>query len=211
MALFIIGIVTFVLTLLCTLLILGLWVYEDAKVKSDQPPGLWVLIVLLVPNLIGLIIYLLVGRTNKSVPSPGTYKKPLITAAVCLLFAIGLFIAGLVHFTTVDRFGVQHNGSFVGLQDTYSNREWTISADRANGTTNRTFSLNRLELDAFQVISSAEGRVELRFEQGRRLEAVDISGIFDGPIDLSGFNSGRIEITVEFVHGENIHTVISWR
>ena len=99
MAFFIIGLVSFILTLLATMAVLGLWVYEDAKVKSDQSPVLWVLIVLLVPNLVGLIIYLLVGRTNKNVPAPGTYKKPLIAAAVCFLISIGLFIGGLIHFT----------------------------------------------------------------------------------------------------------------
>ena len=210
MALFIIGIVTFVVAVIGTMVMLGLWVYEDAKVKSDQPPGLWVLIVLLVPNLIGLIIYLLVGRINKNVPSPGTYKKPLIAAAVCLLFAIGLFIAGIVHFTTVDRFGVQHNGSFIGLQDTFNRREWTISAGSANGTSRRTFTLNRLDLDVFHVESSAAGEIILRFQQGVRVETVDISGMFDGPVDLSGFNSGRIEITVEFVYAENVNIIINW-
>ena len=211
MALFITGLIVFVLAMLGTMAILGLWVYEDAKVKSDQPPGLWVLIVLLVPHLIGLIIYLLVGRTNKHLPSPGTYKKPLIAAAVCLPLAIGLFIVGLIHFTTVERFDVRHNGSFVGLQDTVSNREWTVSAYRANGTIRRTFSLNEAELAAFHVTSNSGGEVELSFEQGGRRETADISGIFDGPVDLRGFGPGRITITIKFIYAENANTVINWQ
>ena len=211
MALFIIGLVSFVLTFIITLLILGLWVYEDAKVKSNQQPGLWVLIVLIVPNLIGLIIYLLVGRTNKSSPSPGTYKKPLIAAAVCFLIAIGLFIGGLIHFTSADRFDAQHIGSFVGIHDNANSRGWTVSADIANGTSQRNFSLSASELAAFYAISSANGEVWLSFRQGERAKSVDISGIFSGPIDLSGFDAGRLEITMEFVNAENVNTAISWR
>jgi len=99
MAFFIVGLVSFVLAFFCAMTILGMWVYEDAKIKSDQQPVLWVLIVLLVPNLIGLVIYLLVGRTNKDAQSPGTYKTPLIIAAVCFLISIGLFVGGLIHFS----------------------------------------------------------------------------------------------------------------
>jgi len=43
-----------------------IWVYRDAKVRTNNPI-IWTLIVLLVPNYIGLIIYLLVGRRQGSV------------------------------------------------------------------------------------------------------------------------------------------------
>lgn len=44
---------------------LGVWTYRDAKARGLNA-ALWVLVVLLVPSLIGLIIYLVVGR-NQSV------------------------------------------------------------------------------------------------------------------------------------------------
>jgi len=77
---------------------LGLWVYADATIKSDQEPLLWVLIVLLVPNLLGLLIYMLVGRTNKTATSPGKYLKLLIASALALIPAIVIFIVGVVGF-----------------------------------------------------------------------------------------------------------------
>ena len=40
------------------------WVYRDAKIHTDNP-WLWTLIVIVVPNFIGLIIYLLVGRNRR--------------------------------------------------------------------------------------------------------------------------------------------------
>ncbi|MCL2361791.1 MAG: hypothetical protein FWC73_08275 [Defluviitaleaceae bacterium] len=102
MAFFIVSTCIFVVTLLGFLTCLCLWVYEDAKVKSDQSPVLWVIIVLLVPNLVGLLIYLLVGRTNKAAKAPGKYTKLLIASAISMLMGIGLFVAGVVRFSTMQ-------------------------------------------------------------------------------------------------------------
>lgn len=49
------------------LTLLGMWTYRDAK-QRGQNAALWVLVVLLVPNLIGLLIYFLVGRKEITIP-----------------------------------------------------------------------------------------------------------------------------------------------
>jgi len=67
---------------------LGLWTYNDAKERSDDP-ALWTLIALVVPMPIGIILYLLVGR-NKAGQSTGRYLKPLIATAV--VFVLNLFV-----------------------------------------------------------------------------------------------------------------------
>jgi len=75
---------------------LGLWVYNDAKERTDQP-ALWTLIVLFVPSFIGLIIYLLAGR-DKTTQSSGCYKNPLLIFAICFAAALAFFIGSLVYF-----------------------------------------------------------------------------------------------------------------
>jgi len=58
-----IGVLTISIMLLLTML--GCWTYTDAKVRSDKPE-IWTLVVLLTPNFIGIVIYLLMGRTKKA-------------------------------------------------------------------------------------------------------------------------------------------------
>ena len=220
---FVVGIVLFVTALLAFLASLALWVYRDAKVKSEQSPAIWVLIVLFVPNLIGLIIYLLVGRTNKNLPAPGTYKRLVIITAICFALAMGVFIGGTIRFATMDMsgsYGVRQIGSFVRHEDNLRNGVWTINADHANGYSRRTPVLTETELGAFHVsISSGGGNVSLRLEQQltdigstHRKQTIDFDGDFDGFIDLRDFHEpGRIAITVEFDHAEDVVVTIRWR
>ncbi|MCL2548212.1 MAG: PLDc N-terminal domain-containing protein [Symbiobacteriaceae bacterium] len=42
-----------------------IWVYRDARARTNNPI-IWTLIVLLVPNYLGLIIYVLIGRRQGS-------------------------------------------------------------------------------------------------------------------------------------------------
>ncbi|RLF50862.1 MAG: hypothetical protein DRN19_03785 [Thermoplasmata archaeon] len=45
-------------------LLIGLWAYKDAKSRGDEHAILWFLVVFLL-GLIGLIIYLVVGRKER--------------------------------------------------------------------------------------------------------------------------------------------------
>jgi hypothetical protein len=211
---FVAGILMFVVTLIGFLVSLALWTYKDAEVKSRESPLLWVLIVLIVPNLIGLIVYLLVGRTNKQVPAPGKYKKLTVTMAGCFTLGIAAIISGTLHFTTSDiygAYGARQTGSFVGLEDGLRNGVWSISAERANGQIRRTPSLSLSEMETFRLTSTGSGDIRLRLEQGNLTETHDISGDFDDFINLQRFSPGRIIITVEFDQAWNIKTALRWR
>ena len=212
---FVLGITAFINTLIVFMACLGLWTYEDAKVRSQQPPGLWVLIVLLVPNLVGLIIYLLVGRTVKQLPSPGKYKRAVIISAVCFGLGAIMMLFGTISLVQADRFdryGSRQIGSFVRLEDDLRNGVWTISADSANGYSRRNPVLNAVEMDAFHVTNiSSAGNAALLVEQGNNSKTVAIPGGFDGYIDLSGFEPGRVQITVELDHAQDVNITIRWR
>ena len=93
--LFIIGITAFVAAALGFVVSLGLWVYSDAKERADNAE-MWLLIVLLT-NIVGLIIYLAAGR-DKTREGTGKYKKLVIGFAVALIPAILLYIIGLAVF-----------------------------------------------------------------------------------------------------------------
>ncbi len=62
---------------------LALWTYNDAK-NRNLNPIMWTLIVLLVPNLIGLLIYFLVGRNQPAVICGTCHSKVPSNAKYCL-------------------------------------------------------------------------------------------------------------------------------
>jgi hypothetical protein len=94
-AFFVLSIIVFVITNLGFMAALGLWTYTDAKERTNEP-AMWTLIVLLT-NIIGLIIYLAVGR-DKTKTSSGKYKKLLIIFAIASVLGIIIYAAGLATF-----------------------------------------------------------------------------------------------------------------
>lgn len=55
-------------------ILIGIWTYRDAKIRGLDAV-LWTVIVILVPNLIGLVIYLLVGRKSQQIQCPNCNAK----------------------------------------------------------------------------------------------------------------------------------------
>lgn len=62
----IIIIIIAVTLLLLTMVFAAIWVYRDAK-QRGLPAGMWVLLVVLSGNFIGLILYLLIGRKQERI------------------------------------------------------------------------------------------------------------------------------------------------
>lgn len=48
---------------------LGVWTYRDAKARG-LPAGMWTAIVVLLPNLLGILLYVLVGRKQQKTACP---------------------------------------------------------------------------------------------------------------------------------------------
>ena len=207
-ALFVVGLTVFIIGAFGFAISLAMWVYEDAKVKSDQSPVLWVLL-LLMTNAVGVILYLLLGRTKKDVEAPGTYKKPVIFFAIFWAVSIVLFVFGTIGFAREH--GTMSSGTFTMQRSTLRDSEWTYTARTANGWTRRSPSLTAEELAAFHVISNSGEGVRLRLEQDDRLEVIDLSRRFDGPVDLRGFEPGRVRIRLEFDRANDVYVRISWR
>ena len=97
MVFFVIGVTVMALSAMGFMTCLGLWTYADAKVKSQDSPAMWTLIVLVAGFPVGFIIYLAVGR-KKAGKSPGKYKKLLIASAACCIISIPVYILSLINF-----------------------------------------------------------------------------------------------------------------
>jgi len=210
------------------MLFLGLWTYKDAMVKSDQSPALWVLVVLLIPNFLGLVVYLLVGRTKKQHPAPGSFKKPLIAFAVLTGLTFVVFIGSAVnfaiteggHFTTtsryvsgtmIDAFGNARRGRFLGLSASHRNQEWNLSVVRGNGSVQISPRLNDDELAQIYVVGYAgEGEIFLRLEQDGMVEEFHITQ-FSGLLDITGFTPGRVRMIAVLENAEDVWLNVSWR
>ena len=217
MALFFVSLAGIILSVFTMVAFLGLWTYKDAQVKSEQSPGLWVLLVLFVPNMLGLIIYLLVGRTKKDVPAPGDYKKAAIGSAVMLALSTVLFVGITIWAVNTGRLdgtvGRDGTTSFMSSEQ-FRNGEWTFSARRVNGTRSRNPVLTAEEMQRFHVFGEIEGgTMYVRLMQGAQFESIHITDGFNGFIDLEarGFEPGRINVAIDFVQAERVRTVVSWR
>ena len=208
-ALFVIGLTTFIIGAIGFGVSLALWVYADAKVKSDQSPILWVLLMLMT-NVVGIVLYLLLGRTKKDVPAPGAYKKSIIFFGIFWAISIVLFVFGTIGFAQ-EFGGSMSSGTFSMQRSSLRDGEWTYTARTANGWTRRSPNLSADELAAFYVVSNSGNGVRLRLEQGDLLEVIDLSGNFRGPIDLGHFEPGRVRIRLEFDRANDVYVRISWR
>ena len=208
----------FVLSALAIVLFLGLWTYKDAEVKSEQSPLLWTFVAVLVPNFLGIIIYLLVGRTKKDVPAPKKYLTPLIVSIAVFIISLGIFIPSIVWFAMNDTgaWGSHmtfNSGIWSGQSSHYHNGTWVVSARRGNGTMRRTHSLDENELQVFFVESdNDEGELRLSLEQNGSIYEIDLTGSVMGSFDLGelGFEPGRIRKTLHFRQATNVRTIVSW-
>ncbi|MCL2361792.1 MAG: hypothetical protein FWC73_08280 [Defluviitaleaceae bacterium] len=214
MALFITGIIVFVLVIIGFTISLLFWVYEDAKVMSDQSPALWVILVL-IANGLGIILYFVLGRTKKEETPPGRHKKKVIIFLICLIPAIALFVTGTVLFVinadSIVPNASMSSGSFTNQRNNLRNNQWNFSASRANGWTRRSPSLTADEMAIFHVSSSSGDEISLLLEQGDISEVISISSTFHDYVDLSRFEPGRIRMTLQFDRANDINVTLRWR
>ncbi|MCL1995943.1 MAG: PLD nuclease N-terminal domain-containing protein [Defluviitaleaceae bacterium] len=207
------------LSLLLLILFLGLWTYKDAKVKSENSPLLWALIVVLVPNFLGFIIYLLVGRTKKEETAPGSFKIPLaVTAGIWVVSIVTVLIATLSlafsdnphNFFGTGFFMNYRSGMFLNLQDNSGDREWRVQLGSGNGFINTGRQLTESELASLSVVGiSEQGNMSLRLQQNGLTKTIDITETLEN-IDTELFEPGGISMRLYFQQVRGGDLVISW-
>ena len=209
MALFIISTIIFVLFAIAFPISIALWVYEDAKVKSDQAPVLWLLIVL-VGNIFGFLIYMLAGRTKKDVKAPGKFKGFMIAMLIGFILSSGLFTAGLINLIVQEGFSVTV-GTFMSSRNRLKEDVWTFRARSANGYVRRTINFSTTQLANFRVQSHSGEGLTLRLEQDNIVEIINISGTYNERVDMSAFSPGKIRIYLEFDRARDADVILSWK
>jgi len=198
------------------IILLALWAYTDAKAKASLHPVIWALVVVLGLFPIGLIIYLLIGRTNKKEPRTNKYKKTVIIAFLLIFPSFFFHNVGVFRLSTADqREGFFLNtGQFYELQQSVGEQTWTISAERAYGFVERNFSLSQSDLENLtSSLEIFEGGVALGITQIKNNEAESFV-ISDEPttrIETTSIEPGIVRKTVYFHNAIDVNLVISWR
>jgi len=201
--------------------LLFLWTYRDAQVKSEQSASAWALAALLIPNAMGFVAYLLIGRTKKDVPAPGTHKKKLIASLVVFVISIVFFVFGTLYLAHGDwgfgGIGTMNSGVWFGRTVNARGEQWAERVRRGNGISRRTVTLSQVQLDNFHVDSTnEEGLLYLRMEQTdthgtRTFSEIDISGNFHSYVYFPGFEPGRVRMTLVYDSVRHSQTIITWR
>ncbi|MCL2372096.1 MAG: PLD nuclease N-terminal domain-containing protein [Defluviitaleaceae bacterium] len=211
MATFVVSIIVFAASILAFYAFMGLWVYHDAKEKSDHPAWLWIIVVLFINNFVGLILYLIIGRNKKDVVASGRFKKLAIASAIGLALGTAFFTVETVRFSTSANAQHRQIGSFAAVEDTLRNGVWQVSAQRASGSISLSPQLTYEELQQFYVRGSiGSGRVTLQVGQGNNYFIVDITNTAQR-VDLSGLQPGRVSLELLFENAENVSVNTSWR
>jgi len=168
------------------------------------------------------------------------FKRPSVASIAVSVIICALFIGGGIYLAAGHDFvsGQNQRGSFTfegsasrtnsvsQLWDMFFNQDellgtsgdfaingtWTFNAISANGTATRSVRMSNSELAAFRVDSTnTNGDIILTATQGNVIRTIDISKDFNGYIDMSEFNPGRIRIELSFEGVEGVNTAIRWR
>ena len=88
---------------------------------------------------------------------------------------------------------------------------WMFSARTANGHSTRTLSFSSANLASLHVENTnSGGGVFLIMTQNNIERTVDITGAFNGNIDMSDFEPGRIRLRLSFEKAQGVNVVMSW-
>lgn len=138
----VVGIISSVVFSILSMLFLGIWVYKDAKQRGLNA-WLWALVSVMVGNLVGLILYLLIGRKSSTIEGEfKSYKGYIIATIISIILSIVTIITPIIVVTTSDGFMFERmyggysynsNGFAKMITDKSGGDTWEISFNEASG------------------------------------------------------------------------------
>lgn len=202
MTLFLIIIFAGVALIFAGLILMAIWVYQDAKLREMDTPFLWALVVLLVSNCLGILVYLLIrpkaktvtcsncgykGQIYKYCNKCGTenFEKPeeikskygmLILGFIFLAVSILMAIGGAIGLIAYDGgFSDSSNFYTVGSVEYSSGNKWEMSFKKLNGSKTKTFKSNKdsPKLVYSSEITSGNFRIEILDKDGNLIDTLE--------------------------------------
>lgn len=185
--------------------LMAMWVYRDAKSRGLEA-GVWTLVVVLVPSLMGLLLYLLVGRRESRrlcpacgamVPETNAFcgycgaelsreegaprakavgKGPLIAAVVGVVLVVILGVGLVIALASVDGFDWTPSVSTVYVENSWGD-QWSVKWHYTNKGARTSFTIGSEGPEKLTFTGSCgEGPLILRIYQGEVERTFDLSG-----------------------------------
>lgn len=174
-------------------ILLCVWVYQDAKIRSDKPLA-WLLVTIFVPNMFGILIYLLVGRTIPG-QSPKKLKYPIIVTGIASIVTFA--IAAVCVFAAISGDILPMEGVSIGMIENNIGSKWDISFKSSGDEFDRTLTLTHDEMENITVEGSCqEGALYLLILQNDIVRLIDLTNYPKSNLDMSEFQAGRIKFTL---------------
>jgi hypothetical protein len=183
----------------------GLWVYTDAKRRGNQPIT-WTLIALFIPNFMGLLLYLLMGRKTKVNGFTNKFKVPLIATALVFVISVSSFIFYIATAHEIPVF----EGVSIGMITNNTGNEWNVSFKSSGEVLRRTIRFRDEQLNNLYVSANCEqGNMFLVVIQNDTVKAVNISK-FEGRLDLNEFEPGKVRFMITNDSAKNASISMKW-
>ncbi|MCL2014728.1 MAG: hypothetical protein FWG68_00595 [Defluviitaleaceae bacterium] len=184
------------LLMLIVMLFAGLWTYHDAKAKSEQSPFMWAFVAAFVPNFLGFVVYLALGRTKKEEPAPGSFKIPLICSFVAWVVSLAVLVVISMIFTFNALNVAEHENILLNDLGAAAGRQGNFTLVDARGL--RIDFFGNVWSGAFRDLnaSSENGEWHIRMGEGdgflqfspqltlEELRNLSVSGTADGEVIL---------------------------
>ena len=136
-------------------------------------------------------------------------KLAILLVAVSLLVAAGITA---FMFVLMNREGITtSSGTFTNQRISSDDGSWRVSLERGNGHSRIDYTLSRGELSNLRINSTnSGGTVTFTLIQGSTDRIIELTGGFDGSVDTSGFEPGRVRFRLDFGQVEDLEFVVRW-
>jgi len=131
--------------------------------------------------------------------------KKLICLVALLALVIGLVACSYGGTTTTSSW------SNSGLSANSQASSWSITARSVNGNSLRRLDLTAAELANIHIVSShTAGVVNVVLIQDGDEQVFSIESGFDGILDTSNFEAGRIRMRIVFANAQDVDIAVNW-
>lgn len=230
----------FVVACISMFVFLATWVYKDAKARGLNAP-LWTIIVILAgQKLIGLLIYLFVGRKESKITCPECSEKTseqakfcdkcgkLVNQAIVIKpksqkkWLVALLVAFII--TVISGMGtmaVVFNAGFqgklpgnvsIGKTENRFGDKWKVTAMRSNETLSRTVTIRNGDPDTLYFEGSCEeGSMILVITYEDTILTYELSDqTGETIVNLNDFDTDRFRMTLINSNAKNVKFKSSW-